>query len=124
MGASKILLRLNLGHITKRTDPEKTPCRDPAYTNQFTFNVSTRVGWGVRCMDYCVVVGGDGGGGFPLSIEPGSSLDRVRACRCQHNTTTDRPDGAGHDAGRDGRRDARRRGLQGTRGTGSAQPTK
>lgn len=43
MGVSKILLRLNLGHITKRTAPEKSPCRDPAYTDQFTFNVRAYV---------------------------------------------------------------------------------
>lgn len=47
MGGAKILLRLNLGHITKRTTPEKTPCRDPAYTDQFTFSVR---GMGAACV--------------------------------------------------------------------------
>jgi hypothetical protein len=49
VGSAKVLLRLNLGTTTKRTTPEKTPCRDPAFTDQFTFNVRVRrlvlVGW-------------------------------------------------------------------------------
>ena len=41
MGSSKVLIRLALGTTIVRTTPEKTPCRDPVFTDQLTFNVCT-----------------------------------------------------------------------------------
>lgn len=50
MGGSKVLIRLALGTTIVRTTPEKTPCRDPVFTDQFTFNVRKRKGrkWGLK----------------------------------------------------------------------------
>ena len=43
MGGSKVLIRLHLGNATHRTTPERTPCRDPVFTDQFTFNIDEKV---------------------------------------------------------------------------------
>ncbi|GAB5036831.1 plant synaptotagmin, partial [Nannochloropsis oceanica] len=43
MGGSKVLLRLALGTRIVRTTPEKTPCRDPIFPDQFTFNIDDKV---------------------------------------------------------------------------------
>jgi hypothetical protein len=39
-GGSKVFIRLALGTSVVRTVPERTPCQDPAFLDQFTFNVS------------------------------------------------------------------------------------
>ncbi|EWM20678.1 plant [Nannochloropsis gaditana] len=42
-GGSKVFIRLALGTSIVRTVPERTPCQDPAFLDQFTFNIDDRV---------------------------------------------------------------------------------